>query len=873
MTRPTHLRAEHRADALGIGVAAPRLSWRLPAGARRQTGYAVDLGDGAVHPVASAENVLVPWPGAPLSSGEARTVRVRAATDLGPGTWSEPLHVEAGLLAPADWSAAYVAPDAEPGPAGRRAALLLRGRFAVDRPVRRARVHASAHGLYELWLDGARVGADELAPGYTDYATRTQVQTYDVTAALRPGRHVLGAVLADGWYRGQVGLIRAHDQWGTRTAFLAQVHLDHDDGTTTVLGTDGGWRWAPSPVLAADLVEGQHEDRRLADPQWCTAGRDDAGWEPVTVEARGYDGLVASPAPPVRAVEERRPAAVTRPRPGVFVVDLGQNVNGRVRLHDLGPAGTTTTLTHGEALGPDGDVTVEHLRPAMPFLPEPLGAGQVDSVVSAGTPGDVFDPRLTTHGFRYVRVEGRTGPLTPDDVTGVVVHTDLEPRGSFACSDDRLVRLHAAALWSLRGNVCDIPTDCPTRERAGWTGDWQVYAPTATYLYDVAGFSLKWLRDLAAAQWPDGTVANMAPMPPAEQTGFLAGLNGSAGWGDAVVLVPWELYLEYGDTEVLTELWPAMTAWLDRAARMAETARHPERAARRPDPAPHEKYLWDSGFHWGEWLEPGNAPGDFAAFVAADKADVATAYLARSAGLAARIARLLGRDDDARRLAGLAEGAVGAWRAEFLDPAGHVVPHTQANLVRALRFGLVPAHLQAQAADDLVALVRAAGDHLATGFLATPDLLPVLADHDRAGVAYDLLLQRTSPSWLGMLDRGATTVWEHWDGVDADGVPHDSLNHYSKGAVVSFLHGYVAGLRRSGPTWRRITVRPVPGGGVTWAATEHVTPHGPAAVSWRDGPSFEVTVTVPPGCVADVVLPDGTTHEAGPGTTTLACTR
>jgi alpha-L-rhamnosidase len=346
-------------------------------------------------------------------------------------------------------------------------------------------------------------------------------------------------------------------------------------------------------------------------------------------------------------------------------------------------------------------------------------------------------------------------------------------------------------------------------------------------------------------------------------------MNGSAGWGDAVVLVPWELYEEYGSTDVLAEMWPAMVGWLDRTERMATQDRHPDRVARSAVPRPHEQYLWDTGFHWGEWLEPGGEPADFPAFIAADKSDVATAFYAWSTRHAALIARLLGKDAEAERYAELSDAVMEAWCTEFIDPAGHVTPHTQANLVRALRFGLVPDGLRQQAADDLADLVRKADTHLGTGFLATPDLLPALADHGHLDLAYELLLQDTQPSWLAMIDRGATTVWERWEGIDEDGVPHESLNHYSKGAVVSFLHRYVAGLQRTEATWRRFRVQPRPGGGITEASTEHVTPHGSISVSWRQASSFELTVTVPEGCVADVVLPDGTAHEAGAGAHTF----
>jgi alpha-L-rhamnosidase len=857
MTRPTNLRAEHLDQPLGLGEPTPRISWQLPDGTAVQQAYELRLDDRETIRVETGDCVLVPWPGRPLTSGECRSLRVRVWTDHGPSDWSESLTVEAGLLSTADWRAAWVTPAAGPGPVYR-----LRGRVDIARPVRRARLYVTAHGICEPWIDGSRISTDELTPGYTEYATRTQVATYEVTARLTPGSHELGALLADGWYRGQVGMLRARDQWGDTTAYLAQLHVSYEDGTTEIFGTHAGWQWSTSHILAADLIEGQHEDRRPARPG------NEPDWAPVTVLDRGYEHLVCSPSPPVRAIEEIHPISVTELSPGRHLIDLGQNINGRLRLSNLGPAGTELTLTHGEALDHDGDVTVEHLRPDVPFLAGPLSAGQVDRVISAGIPGDTFEPRFTTHGFRYARVEGHPGPLTADDVTGVFVHTDMPRRGHFSCDDARLQQLHDAAVRSLRGNVCDIPTDCPTRERAGWTGDWQLYVPTASFLYDVAGFTTKWLRDVAAGQWADGTIGNMAPMPPAERSGPLERLNGSAGWGDAIVLVPWELYQEYGDTTVLAEMWPHMVAWLDRAEKTAATTRHPIRAANRPEPHPHERYLWDTGFHWGEWLEPGAEPADFAAFIAADKSDVATAYFAWSTRHAAKIAGILGHDAEAHRYTELADKITAAWQAEFITD-GRITPRTQATLVRALRFGLVPEPLVQATADDLATMIREAGTHVGTGFLATPDLLPVLADHGHLDLAYELLFQNTSPSWLTMIDRGATTVWERWDGIDAAGTPHESLNHYSKGAVIAFLHHHVAGLHRLTPTWRHFKIQPQPDQNLSAVRAEHTTPHGPAAVAWQQtNGTLNVTVTVPPGCTADVVLPDGTHHKAPPGVST-----
>ena len=866
------VRVEHLEQPLGIGVRRPRLSWQLPEGATQQVAYELSVDGSAAGRVEAADNVLVPWPGEPLASGERRQVRVRVWTDLGESDWSEPTALETGLLEESDWSAQWVSPiEHSVDPAGFRPAYLLRGEVHVPKPVAVARLHVTAHGTYEPYLNGQRVGDIELAPGYTEYAHRTQVQTYDVTELVTDGANALGAVLADGWYRGQVGMLRASDQWGDRTALLAQLHVEHPDGSTTVVGSGPGWSSTRSHVLAADLIEGQDEDRRLVIAGWDEPGFDDDGWDAAEVVDHGYGALVISEAPPVRAVEEIRPVGVTTVRPGVQVFDLGQNINGWVWLGDLGPEGTRLTLTHGEALGPDGDVTTEHLKPAdIPFIEGELRAGMVDHVTSAGVEDDVFEPNLTSHGFQYVRIEGHPDGLGVDDVMGVVVHTDLRRTGWFECSDAKVNALHEAAVWSFRDNACDIPTDCPTRERAGWTGDWQLYVPTATFLYDVAGFSAKWLQDLAVAQWDNGIVGNMAPMPPAEMVGMLEHVNGSAGWGDAVVLVPWEIYQEHGDLRILEDNWPTMVRWLEFVERTAREQRHPSRVEARPDAEPHEQYLWDSGFHWGEWLVPDEDLSDFGAFIAADKSDVATAFFARSTEVAAQVAHVLGRDLEAKRYQVLSEAVVDAWRAEFVGPSGEISPQTQANLVRALRFGLVPTALRQEAVDRLEAMVRENGTRLATGFLSTPDLLPVLADGGHLDAAYELLFQDQAPSWMTMIDRGATTVWERWEGIDDEGVPHESLNHYSKGAVVSFLHRYVVGLQRTSPTWRTFRVEPRPGGGLTWARASHDSPHGEVAASWSlSAGTFTLDVTVPPGCSAEVVLPSGT-QVVGPGAHTFS---
>lgn len=853
--RPTGLRAEHLGDAvLGIGTGAPRLSWQLPAGSARQLRRRLAIDDVVHDWVDTPAIVLVPWPEEPVGSGRRVRWQVQVETDIGLSDWSEPAWFETALLHAGDWSAAWIEPvEGVVPPAGSRPAHLLRTLFSLAEVPTTARLYATAHGIYEAFLNGHRVGDQELTPGFTSYWDHLDAQTHDVASLLQPGDNEWLVVLSDGWYRGKVGNNKTSDGYGDRVAFLGELHADGG-----VVATSGdGWSASTGPVTAADLMDGQTEDRRISP----------GPWHPVAVVDHGDERLTASPAPPTRRIEEIRPVTVRRLSRDRQVVDLGQNIHGWLRLRDLGPGGTSSTIVHGEALDETGDVTLEHLC----FGDNRLL--QTDCVTSAGVEGDTFEPRHTTHGFQYARIEGHPHRLTPDDVTGVVVHTDLRRTGWFRCSDDRINRLHEIVEWSFRDNACEIPTDCPQRERSGWTGDWQVFFPSAAFLFDVAGFTQKWLRSLAADQLDNGCLTNMAPEPrrarSSDDIGWM-GMLGSAGWGDAVVLVPWVLHATYGDEQVLADLWPSMTRWMDYVQERTRTGRHPSRVRDRPEPLPHEAYLWDSGWHWGEWLEPGTPDEPF---WQADQGHVATAFLHHTSATLARIATILGHDADAQRYWHLSANARRAWQAEYVDEDGHLRIDTQAAHVRALAFGLVPDEHRASTVRRLVELVSEAEGHLSTGFLSTGDLLPVLADAGHADVAYDLLFQDTTPSWLAMVDAGASTVWENWDGIADDGSSH-SLNHYSKGAVVAFLHSRVAGIQlvEDHPAYERFRIAPVPDLRLRWAEAVHDSPYGRIESSWStvDG-SFELVATVPPGTSAEIHLPDGTSVEQGPGTDTHRC--
>jgi alpha-L-rhamnosidase len=662
---PSRLRIDHLAPGQPCGSRRPRGSWWLPAAAREQHAYEVRVLDAWESGRRdSAESVLVDLDVPASARIPDGRWQVRVWTDLGASDWSAPAPWSVVDLPAVFAEATWIEPH-EPvvAPPGERPVYQLRREFTLPDVPRTATAWATAHGIYELFVNGSRVGDLELTPGFTAYRRRLQVHRFDVTGLLRAGANTVEILLSDGWFRGRHGFERRADGFGDRVAALLALDIDG-----SVVATGPGWRSRASGSTA-DLMDGQ---RTGAATQWMDA-------HPV----RGglYDDrsrLVLTVAPPVRRVAELAPVAVES-----AVVDFGQNINGWVRLRNLGPE---LTLVHGEHRGPDGRVDTDHLRPFDFATKQLLPAGQIDTVVSAG---GVFEPRHTTHGFRYVQIDGHA-----EDVTAVVVQSDLPEIGCFRCSDDRINALHAAAVWSFRGNACDVPTDCPQRERSGFSGDWQVYVATAALTHDVAGFSDKWLRDLAADQWPDGRVPVISPNPAgAGPSGspFADAMEGSAGWGDAAVFVPWELWRAYGDRQILERQYPSMVRWVDYSADRARLHRHPSRTGTE---APHERYLWDTGGHFGEWLEPGEIP---APDPAADHGIVATAYLARSAELLSRIADVLGRRDDADRYGRLALRVREAWHREY-------VADTQANCVRALAFDLVPVPLRQVVADRLATL-------------------------------------------------------------------------------------------------------------------------------------------------------------------------
>jgi alpha-L-rhamnosidase len=852
--RPSAVRFEHHEEPFGIGEDRPRLSWQVSTGIPDwvQAAYELELGPDEGRLVsygrtASAEQLQQPWPASPLESRQrvAARVRVWGTGDDGPSAWSPLAYVEAGLLSPADWQAAMIRPAWDEASEDTEPAARLSRTFEVQGSVASARLYASAHGLYVASINGRRVGRERLAPGWTSYHHRLRYQTYDVTGYLRTGTNVIGLELADGWWRGNLGFQDKRNTYGDRTAAIAQLEIADDDGNVTVIGTDSSWLAGRSPVLGSDLYNGETYDARLEDTGW--AGTDDAALGPVAVEDFDASVLVSPDGPPVRATEELPVSAVLATPSGKTILDFGQNLVGHVRLRVRGDAGAEVVLRHAEVLE-HGELGTRPLRVAK----------QTDRYILRGGREEIWEPEFTIHGFRYVEVSGWPGELDPAAFTAVVVHSDLARTGTFECSEPMLNQLHSNVVWGMRGNFVDVPTDCPQRnERLGWTGDFQIFAATASFLYRIPGFTASWLKDLAAEQGTDGPPPLVVPEVTFDKPPFPV-RPVMAAWGDAAVLVPWVLYQRTGDLEFLRRQLPGMTAWLEAAAQAA---------------GPELRF--EQGFQFGDWLDPAAPPNDPGAARTPWQL-VAQAYLAYSARVAAGAAELLGEDPAA--LNELSQRSAEVFRDRYISPGGLLAPPTQTAYALALSFGLLEGGERAAAAAGLADAVEADGYRIATGFVGTPLVCDALTDHGYSTAAYRLLLQTECPSWLYPVTMGATTIWERWDSMLPDGSINEgemtSFNHYALGAVADWMHRSLAGLAPAEPGYRKLMVRPRPGGGLDWAQVHHETPYGHASVRWDlAGRAFTLKLTVPAGCTATVVLPDaeGSTYSVGSGTHSFSC--
>ena len=848
---PLDLVSEYKTDPIGIDVKQPRLSWKISTNERgwRQSAYQVQVAASADDlrgsraiiwdsgKLVSAESVHREYAGPEVRSSMRYFWRVRVWDSADQASsWSDTAYWEMGLLDAADWTAQWITPDSDGNTSTSQPAVLLRGIFDVDQTIRSARAYVTSRGLYEVAINGRRVGDELFTPGWTAYHKRIQYQTYDVTEHVRQGGNAVGVTLGDGWYRGVIGFSEQRNYYGDRLGLLLQIRIEYDDGQVDVFGTDEQWRASTGPIRMSDIYMGEVYDARLERPGWTLPGYTSAAWQAVRLLEGPQVRLVAPAGPPVRRVEEIQPVEVIRTPNGDTVFDLGQNIVGWVKLtvdSAAATAGDAIVLRHAEVLDGNGNLYVENLRTA---------TQRVEYILAGDERRTVFEPHFTFQGFRYVAVEGYPGELTLDDLTGVVIHSDMANTGKFEVSNEQLNQLQHNIQWGQKGNFLDVPTDCPQRdERMGWTGDAQVFCRTAGFNMQVAPFFTKWLGDVAADQYANGSIPWVVPDV------LTSGSRGAGatGWADAGIIIPWTIYLVYGDERILEAQYDSMRAWV---AFMRERA--------------GEDLVWTGDFHFGDWLAYATTdPAYPGATTGTD--GIATAFFAHSTGLLAKMARILGRHDDARRYDTLRERIVAAYRHEFVTETGRVAENTQTAYVLALHFDLLPASLRAEAARRLVADIRARENHLTTGFLGTPYLLHVLTRFGYVDVAYDLLLQDTYPSWLYPVTQGATTIWERWDGQRPDGSFQDpgmnSFNHYAYGAVGDWMYQVVAGLDANpeAPGYRHARIQPQPGGGLTYAKVALETMYGRTESDWELTDSqIVLRVVMPPNTTATVRIPE-----------------
>ncbi len=835
--KPAVLTCEHLCNPLGLTEPKPRLSWIVESDlrAQKQTAYQIlvaetpedlEANKGTLWDsgrVPSDQTVDVVYAGRPLQSRQRCLWKVRVwdAQNAASG-YSEPAMWQIGLLDPQDWQADWIGIETETTTnLAMKPGIFLRKSFALEAPVTRATLYATAKGVYRPYLNGERIGTAELAPGWTDYRRRIQVQAYDVTEHVEPGENALGVLLGEGWYSGYLGFKGTHTYYGEDPAALAQLEVTYEDGTTELLVTDDTWTAAVGPVCFSDIQMGERYDARREMPGWNTPGFDDQDWHPVRTQSRDSDvALVSPPGPPMRVTREITPISVTEHAPGVYIFDMGQNMVGWVKLHvdDDTKPGTEIRLRYGEVLEPNGSLHTANLR----------SARATDEYVTSGEGDETFEPHFTYHGFRYVEVTGYPGTPKLASLTGRVVHNDLHHTGTFECSNTMVNQLWENILWGQRGNFVSIPTDCPQRdERLGWTGDAQIFCRTSSFNMDVRPFFTKWLDDLVDAQTPDGAFPDVAPQ--------LKGMSkGAPAWGDAGIIIPWTLYRVYGDTRLIERHYESMQAWM--------------------------RYVQEVNPLYLRTKRLNNNYSDWVALERGSSAEqIATAYWAKIARMMAEMAEAIGRTLDGQRYGALAETIKQAYLTAYVNPDGEIEAHTQTAYVMALDNDLLPENLESAAADNLVEAIERHGGHLATGFLGTPPLCFVLTEHGHLDVAYQLLTQETYPSWGYMIKNGATTMWERWNAYTEEAGIHDpgmnSFNHYAYGSIGEWLYRVVAGINADEPGYRRVALRPRPDGDLTYAEATYTSSHGLIHSGWRrEDNATRYHVTVPANTTATLEI-------------------
>lgn len=832
-TATVRLLTDNKTNPLGVdGI--PKFSWQLQNNARNvvQTAYEIRVFDEANKLMwnsgkqQSDQSVFIPYGGTELKPSTKYSWQVRVWDNKGKaGPWSEKARWQMGLR-PDNWTAKWIEPGFEEE--ALRPSPVFRKQFKVNKKIRSASAFITAHGMYEAFINGGRVGNDYLTPGWTSYKNRLQYQVYDVTDMLKAGENAIGVMLGSGWYRGLIGFSNQRNVYGKDIALLMQVLIQYADGSQEWIETDDTWKSSVMHVRYSEIYNGETIDARLEHKDWNLPGFNDSKWSGVKVAGHPKNVLVATFNEPVRKKETFKPVRVLTTPEGDKVIDFGQNLVGWIKVRVTGNAGDTINISHAEVLDKQGNFYITNLR----------AAKAEDNYILKGDGEEVFEPHFTWHGFRYARVRGLKSDIDPKNFEAVALYSDMKQTGRFNTSNALINQLQHNIEWGQKGNFLDVPTDCPQRdERLGWTGDAQVFARTATFNMNVHSFFSKWMKDVYADQ-VKGAVPFVVPNVLGE------GAMASAGWADAATIIPWNIYIAYGDKEILIDQYQSMKDWVGYMQTNSTDN------------------LWNKGFHFGDWLfyRPDDDNSGIAAVT--DKYLIAQCFYAHSIQMLINAATVLGKEDDINTYTNLLQQVKAAFNKEYVTGSGRLVSGTQTAYVLALHFDMLPESQRTQAASRLVDNIKAYGTHLTTGFLGTPYLCHVLSRFGHNDIAYQLLLQESYPSWLYPVKMGATTIWERWDGMKPDSTFQtpgmNSFNHYAYGAIGDWMYRSMVGLDTdsTGPGYKHIIIKPTPGGAFTHANVEYETYYGLIKCGWKkaDG-KLLVNASVPANTRARIFIP------------------
>jgi alpha-L-rhamnosidase len=846
MTRIQELRLNYQKNMMAV-TDMPQFSWIIASDADNvvQQSYQLQLAadedftaivyDSGV--VETDQSAHVQPEGVLLTSARRYFVRVKAATTAGATEYSAPVSFLTALLDPKEWKAAFVTVE-KPEDKDKSNATMLRRDFPIKKPVQEAYVFASALGLYKLYINGRRAGDAELAPGWTSYNKHLLYQSYEVTDLLKQGANAIGALVGAGWYKGKMGFVGLRNHYGSRTALLTQLLIRYEDGSEDLIVTDGSWQGTDSPITFAEIYDGEIYDASLEQDGWNEPGFIAENWQKVTTLEHDFSTLTAQRAAPVKHMETLPVLELITTPEGDQVLDFGQNLSGWIRFKAEGKKGDRVELNCFESLDSKGNVYLDNLRGAKQTIDYTYGR---DGMVE-------YNPSFTFMGFRYAKISAwpAGSEPKPENFEVMALYSEMEQTGDFESSNPDLNRLNLNVNWSLKGNFVDVPTDCPQRnERLGWTGDAQIFARTACYLMNTYEFFSKWLTDVAADQTPEGGVPHVVPDILAGQSEddwlLSQGTHSAAAWADVAVIMPWAMYLNYGDKKIIEKQYDSMKGWINFMKNNSND------------------YIWNYKLQFGDWVALDAEEGSY--FGATPNDLTCTAYFAYSTGLFVKMARIIGRDDDAAKYEELYQKVLDKYQWTFFNEDGTMTAQTQTAHIVSLYFGLVPEKFRQQTIDGLIKLLNAENGHLVTGFVGTPYFCHALSQHGKKQEACDLLMRDDFPSWLYQDKMGATTIWEHWDGIKPDGsmwsADMNSFNHYAYGAVDEWIYRVLGGLEadENKPGFKHSIVQPHIGGELDYAKTSYLTPYGLLSSHWKkSGQEVTLEVEIPHNTTATIVL-------------------